>query len=56
VVDAGGAIWPAWTDDDGRLWIDVEEGLEVQVTGAIVEGVIFDAWIDEYGQLQIELD
>ncbi|WP_276205747.1 hypothetical protein [Streptomyces torulosus] len=39
----------------GQLWIDAEEGFEVAVSGAIVDGVIYDAWIDEHGQLRIDI-
>lgn len=55
-VIADGVIWPAYTDDDGVLFIDVEEDVEVVVDGAIVGGVIYDAWVDDYGRILIDLE
>jgi hypothetical protein len=34
VVDTDGQIWPAFTDHDGVLWIDVDDDVEVVVNGA----------------------
>ncbi|MCZ0983770.1 hypothetical protein O1L60_44195 [Streptomyces diastatochromogenes] len=55
-VIADGVIYPAFTDDDGVLWIDDEDDYEVVVDHAIVDGVIYEAEVDEYGRLLIYLD
>jgi hypothetical protein len=55
-VIADGVIYPAFTDDNGVLWIDDEEDYEVVVDHAVVDGVIYEAEVDEYGRLQIYLD
>ncbi|MFI8966965.1 hypothetical protein ACIGO8_33195 [Streptomyces sp. NPDC053493] len=55
-VIAGGVIYPAFTDDDGVLWIDDEDDFEVVVDHAVVDGVIYEAEVDEYGRLLIYLD
>ena len=55
-VIADGVIYPAFTDDDGVLWIDDEEDYEVVVDHAVVEGVIYEAEVDQYGRLLIYLD
>ena len=56
-VIADGVIYPAFTDDDGVLWIDDDEDdYEVVVDHAIVDGVIYEAEVDEYGRLLIYLD
>ncbi|MDH6544001.1 hypothetical protein [Streptomyces sp. SPB4] len=49
-------IYPAFTDDDGVLWIDDEDDFEVVVDHAIVDGVIYKVEADEYGRLLICLD
>ncbi|MEV7683226.1 hypothetical protein AB0O64_32495 [Streptomyces sp. NPDC088341] len=55
-VIADGVIYPAFTDDDGVLWIDDEEDFEVVVDHAVVDGVIYRADVDEDGRLLIYLD
>ena len=55
-VIADGVIWPAYTDDDGRLFIDVDYEVDVPVDHAIVDGVIYPAWIDDDGRLLIDLE
>ncbi|KFG06958.1 hypothetical protein [Streptomyces scabiei] len=55
-VIADGVLYPAFTDDDGVLWIDDEEDFEVVVDHAVVDGVIYEAEVDEYGRLLIYLD
>ncbi|MFI1386678.1 hypothetical protein [Embleya sp. NPDC020886] len=56
-VIADGVIRPAYTDDDGVLWIeDDDEDLWVVVDGAIVDGVIYDAHVDDDGRIWIDMD
>ncbi|GCE02606.1 hypothetical protein [Embleya hyalina] len=54
-VIADGVIRPAYTDDDGVLWIE-DEDLWVVVDGAIVDGVIHDAHVDDDGRIWIDMD
>ncbi|MFF9607617.1 hypothetical protein ACF1GY_36045 [Streptomyces sp. NPDC014684] len=56
VVDTDGMIWPAFTDDDGVLWIDVDYDVEVTINGAIVDGQIRGAEVDEHGRIWIDYD
>ncbi len=56
VVDTDGQIWPAFTDDDGVLWIDVDYDVEVTVNGAIVDGQIRGAEVDGDGRIWIDYD
>ena len=56
VIDTDGTIWPAYTDDDGVLWIDVDYEVEVTVNRAIVDGQIRGAEVDEYGRIWIDYD
>jgi hypothetical protein len=56
VVDKHGVVWPAYTDDDGVLWIDVDFDVVVVVTGAVVDGYVYEAWVEDDGTLQINLD
>ncbi|MFJ8546314.1 hypothetical protein ACIRFH_30810 [Streptomyces sp. NPDC093586] len=56
VVDTDGTIWPAFTDDDGVLWIDVDYEVEVTVNGAIVDGQIRGAEVDDHGRIWIDYD
>ena len=50
-VIADGVIYPAFTDDDGVLWIDDEDDYEVVVDHAVVDGVIYEAEVDGDGRL-----
>ncbi|MFG3398583.1 hypothetical protein [Streptomyces parvus] len=45
VIDTDNTIWPAFTDDDGVLWIDDE--VEVTIKRAIVDGQIRGAEVDD---------
>jgi hypothetical protein len=53
VIDEGGTIWDAFTDDDGVLWIDADESVVVTVTGVIIGNQIRDAWVLDDGTLWI---
>ncbi|WP_042428057.1 hypothetical protein [Streptacidiphilus anmyonensis] len=55
-VIARGVVWPAYTDENGVLVIDVDYDVEVLVDEAIVDGFIYPAWVDEWGQLRIDMD
>ncbi|MCX4971005.1 hypothetical protein OHA98_41055 [Streptomyces sp. NBC_00654] len=54
VIDTDGQIWPAFTDDAGVLWIDVEEDVEVTIDRAIVDGQIRGAEVDDHGRIWID--
>jgi len=56
VVADDGTIWPAFTDDNGVLWIDVDYEVDIVVKQAIVDGVLYPAWIDDDGRLRIRID
>ncbi|MFK4227910.1 hypothetical protein [Streptomyces sp. NPDC019890] len=56
VVNTDGTIWSAFTGDDGVLWIDVEDDVEVVVNGAIVDGQIRGAEVDDHGRIWIDYD
>lgn len=56
VIDTDGTIWPAFTDDDGVLWIDVDYDVEVTVNRAIVDGQIREAEVDDHGRIWIDYD
>ena len=56
VVADDGSIWPAFTDDNGVLWIDVDYEVDIVVRQAIVDGVLYPAWIDDDGRLRIQID
>ncbi|MFJ1561577.1 hypothetical protein [Streptomyces mirabilis] len=56
VIDTDDTIWPAYTDDDGVLWIDVDYDVEVTVNRAIVDGQIRWAKVDDNGRIWIDYD
>jgi hypothetical protein len=47
-------IWPAWTDDDGVVFLDVDEDVEVEIDGVVIDGEIYDAYIDNRGRLRLD--
>jgi hypothetical protein len=55
-VVGGGEIWPAYTDDNGRVFLDIDEDVEVVIDGVVVDGVIYEAWIDMWGRFCMNLD
>jgi hypothetical protein len=56
VISDDGTIWPAFTDDNGVLWIDVDYEVEITVDRVIIQGVIYPAWVDDNGCLRVEVD
>lgn len=56
VIDTDDTIWPAFTDDRGVLWIDVDYDIEVVIDRAIVDGQIRVAEVDEHGRIWISYD
>ncbi|MFJ8745781.1 hypothetical protein ACIRL2_41290 [Embleya sp. NPDC127516] len=49
-----GVIWPAYTDDDGVVFLDVDEDVEVVIDGVVLGDEIYDAYIDERGRLRLD--
>jgi hypothetical protein len=54
-VLAGGVRWPAFTDDDGVLFIDVDYEVDIAVDEVCIAGLIYPAWIDDDGRLRVEI-
>ncbi|MFJ8747439.1 transposase family protein [Embleya sp. NPDC127516] len=44
----------AYTDDDGVVFLDVDEDVEVVIDGVVLDGEIYDAYIDERGRLRLD--
>ena len=51
-----GVVWPAYTDEDGVLFIDVDYEVSIVVDEAMVGDMIYPAWVDDDGRLRIDLD
>ncbi|MFI6986698.1 hypothetical protein ACIBSV_50320 [Embleya sp. NPDC050154] len=49
-----GVIWPAYTDDDGVVFLDVDEDVEVVIDGVVLGDEIYDAYIDDRGRLRLD--
>jgi hypothetical protein len=56
VVDEEGTRWPVDYDDRGRVFLDVDDDVEVVIDGAIVDGEVYEAYVDRRGRLQIVFD
>ncbi|GAA4658852.1 hypothetical protein GCM10023347_07730 [Streptomyces chumphonensis] len=52
-VTGDGVIWPAGTDEKGRVYIDVEEDVEVLIDGVVIGGEIWDAYVGGDGRLRL---
>ena len=55
-VLSGGVIWPAYTDEHGVLFIDVDYDVSIVVDEVLIGDMIYPAWVDDDGQLRIEFD
>ncbi|MFE5330477.1 hypothetical protein ACFRCG_29235 [Embleya sp. NPDC056575] len=44
VVDEG-EIRPACDDDNGQVFLDIEDDIKVVIDGVVIDDEIYDAWI-----------
>lgn len=52
-VVAGNVIFPAFTDEDGVVWLDVDEDIEVIIDGVVIGDEIWDAYVDDDGRVYL---